>query len=120
MSELRARCAQMVFADYRFDKPDLDRALALARAGVGGVCLFYGTRPGVPALVNALQAAAPTPLLFASDYEHGVGHQVEGATVIPTNMAVGATGSQDLAQEKGRVTGREARALGVPWVLAPV
>jgi beta-glucosidase-like glycosyl hydrolase len=117
---LRARCAQLVFADYRFDRPDRERAVALARQGVGGFCLFYGERRAVPALVNELQAEATTPLLFASDYEHGCGHQVEGATLFPPNMALGATGSEDLAHLKGRATGREARAMGVPWVLAPV
>jgi len=33
---------------------------------------------------------------------------------------VGATGSEELALLKGRVTAREARALGVQWILAPV
>jgi beta-glucosidase-like glycosyl hydrolase len=70
--------------------------------------------------VNALQNVAPKPLLIGSDYETGVAMQVAGATRLPTNMAVGATGSEELAELKGRVTGTEAVALGVPWVLAPV
>lgn len=120
---LRRKCAQMIFADYRFDRPaaaERDRARGLARAGVGGICFFYGVRDELAPLANELQREATTPLLFASDYEHGVGHQVQGSVVLPTNMAVGATGSEELAALKGRMTALEARSLGVPWVLAPV
>ncbi len=117
----------MIFADYRFDRPaaeERERARRLARAGVGGICFFYGVRDELAPLTNELQreaaAAGRAPLLLASDYEHGVGHQVQGSVVLPTNMAVGATRSDDLAALKGRMTALEARALGVPWVLAPV
>ncbi len=110
----------MVFPEFRFATPDYERITQLARAGVGGVCFFGGTRFDVAPLVNALQHVAPVPLLIASDYETGVAMQVQGATRLPPNLAVGATDSEELAELMGRVTGREARALGVPWVLAPV
>jgi beta-glucosidase len=110
----------MIFADYRFDRPDRARARRLSRLGVGGFCIFYGERAAMPGLANELQREAPRPLLLAADYEHGVGHQVSGSVVLPSNMALGATGSEALARLKGRATAREARALGVPWVLAPV
>lgn len=116
----RERVAQMVFPDFRFADPDTDRALALVKAGVGGFCLFGGSRFDVAPLVNSLQNRARLPLLFGADYEAGAGAQVEGATWLPSNMAVGASGSEGLARLKGRVTAREAKALGVPWVLAPV
>ena len=110
----------MIFIEHRFDQPDPERLMQLVKAGVGGVCLFGGSVFDVAPLVNALQHVAKIPLLIGSDYETGVAMQVKGATRLPTNMAVGATGSEELAELKGRVTGREARALGVPWVLAPV
>lgn len=116
----REMCAQMILADYRFDTPDYDRAIALAKEGVGGFCFFGGTIFDVAPIVNALQRHAKAPLLFCSDYEHGVGHQVSGATLLPSNLAVGATRSAELARKKAQVTAVEATALGVRWVLAPV
>ena len=116
----REKVAQMVCADFRFPLPDYDRITAAVKAGVGGVCLFGGSVFETASFVNGLQNLAKFPLLVASDYENGAGQQVVGATVIPSNMAVGATGSEALAELKGRVTAREAKALGVPWVLAPV
>ncbi|HEU4334520.1 MAG TPA: glycoside hydrolase family 3 N-terminal domain-containing protein, partial [Candidatus Eisenbacteria bacterium] len=116
----REKVAQMVCADFRFALPDYDRVTAAVKAGAGGVCLFGGSIFDVASFVNGLQNLAKFPLLVASDYENGAGQQVSGATTLPSNMAVGATGSEELAELKGRVTAREARALGVSWVLAPV
>lgn len=116
----RENVAQMVCADFRFALPDYERITAAVKAGVGGVCLFGGSIFDVASFVNGLQNLAKFPLLVASDYENGAGQQVSGATVLPSNMAVGATGSEELAELKGRVTAREAKAFGVPWVLAPV
>lgn len=35
-------------------------------------------------------------------------------------MAIGATGSAELAQKCGEVTAKEAKAVGVNWIFAPV
>lgn len=117
---LREKAAQMIMPEFRFDLPDYDRVTGLVRAGVGGVCLYGGSVFEVPGFVNSLQNLAKLPLLVASDFETGAGHQVKGATRLPSNMAVGAAGSEELAELKGRVTAREARVLGVRWVFAPV
>src|SRR5262245_8966998 len=110
----------MVGADFRFALPDYDRITAAVQAGAGGLCLFGGSIFDVGPFVNGLQNRAKFPLLVCSDFENGAGQQVSGATVLPSNMAVGAAGSEELAALKGRVTAREAKALGVPWILAPV
>jgi beta-glucosidase-like glycosyl hydrolase len=118
---LREKCAQRVFCDFRFDDPDYDRVMHLVKkVGVGGVCLFGGTVFDVAPLVNSLQRVSKLPLLVAADYENGPGEHVSGATRFPSNLALGAAGSAELAQAKGRLTAREAQALGVRWVLAPV
>jgi beta-glucosidase-like glycosyl hydrolase len=117
---LREACAQMILADYRFDQPDYDRAIAAAKEGVGGFCLFGGSIFETAPMVNSLQRHPKIPLLIASDYEIGAAHQVQGATHLPNNMAVAATRNPDLARLKGRITATEAAALGVRWVLAPV
>ncbi|HJR61466.1 MAG TPA: glycoside hydrolase family 3 protein [Vicinamibacterales bacterium] len=71
-------------------------------------------------IVNRLQAIAPVPLLNTADFEAGVGFRIAGATAFPRLMAFGAARDERLAQEAGRVTGEEARALGVHVNFAPV
>lgn len=117
---LEEKCAQVIFVDYRFDMPDPERIVALTKMGVGGVCFFHGNMFELTPLINSLQNLAKHPMLMCADYEDGVGQHVSGATRLPSNMAVGATLSAELARLKGTVTGREAATLGVPWVLAPV
>lgn len=117
---LREKCAQMIVADYRFEAPDYDRAIALAKESVGGFCLFGGSFFDVAPVVNALQRHAKEPLLVASDFERGAGQQIQGATVLPPAMALGAARDPELAKKAGRVTAAEAVAMGVRWILAPV
>jgi beta-N-acetylhexosaminidase len=44
----------------------------------------------------------------------------DDATNFPWNMAVGATGNPEYARREGELTAREARALGVQQIFAPV
>jgi beta-N-acetylhexosaminidase len=71
-------------------------------------------------LINRLQAISPVPLLNTADFEAGVGFRIAGATAFPRLMAFGAARDERLAEEAGRVTGEEARALGVHVNFAPV
>lgn len=71
-------------------------------------------------IINRLQAIASVPLLNTADFEAGVGFRIAGATSFPRLMAFGAAGDERLAEEAGRVTGEEARALGVHVNFAPV
>jgi beta-N-acetylhexosaminidase len=70
--------------------------------------------------LNRLQTSSKLPLLNTADFETGVGFRIQGATAFPRAMAFGATGDDKLAFEAGRVTGEEARALGVHVNFAPV
>jgi beta-N-acetylhexosaminidase len=79
-----------------------------------------------------MQRIAKVPLLVASDMENGTGMRLAniyafpsmlpqgGGTVFPPVMALGATGSEDLAYKLGQVTGAEARAVGVHINFGPV
>jgi len=71
-------------------------------------------------IVNRLQAISPLPLLNTADFEAGVGFRIAGATAFPRLMAFGAAREERLAHEAGRITGEEARALGVHVNFAPV
>lgn len=83
---------------------------------------FYGNdRYQTVRLLNQLQGESKLPLLVAGDFERGVlPPRLFGTTVFPHAMAFGAAGSLAYAEEFGRITAQESRALGVHWNLFPV
>jgi beta-N-acetylhexosaminidase len=64
-------------------------------------------------LLNRLQKSSTLPLIFAADFERGVSMRLNGPTVFPHAMAFGATGKPENAEEEGRITALESRAIGV-------
>lgn len=98
--------------------------------GIGGVVMSLGSPIEVASKIGVMQDFARVPLLVASDLEPGLGRLKGGiflpylltggsATLVPSNMAIGATGRVDEALEAGRITGREARAIGILLAFAP-
>jgi len=104
---------------------------------VGAIILAAGAIYDIAHMTNELQRISKLPLLIAADLESGLGfwhpwHFVKGrapdlpkfvaggGTAFPSNMAIGATGSEEYAYEVGKITGLEARAVGINWALAPV
>lgn len=87
---------------------------------VGGVILFRGPVYESAILVNRLQSLAKLPLLVSSDLEAGSGMRFDDTINLPWNMAVAATGEPEFARRQGALTAREARAIGVQQVYAPV
>jgi beta-N-acetylhexosaminidase len=71
-------------------------------------------------LLNRLQHDSKLPLLVAADFELGVSNRLRGTTGFPNAMAIGATGHLENAEAFGRITGQEARAIGVHWNFFPV
>ena len=70
-------------------------------------------------LLNRLQKESRLPLLVAADFERGVTMRLYGATTFPHAMSFGAAGKADYAEAFGRITGEEARAIGVHWNFFP-
>lgn len=70
-------------------------------------------------LLNRLQADSKLPLLIAADFERGVSMRIKGAAAFPHAMAFGATGDLSYGEAFGRITGEEARAIGVHWNFFP-
>jgi beta-N-acetylhexosaminidase len=66
-------------------------------------------------VINQLQKDSEFPLIFAADFEHGLGMRLNGVTDFPQAMAFGATGNVEFARQSGRITAQEARAIGVQW-----
>ena len=87
---------------------------------VGGIILFRGSVYESVILVNRMQELAKYPLLVSADLEAGAGMRFEDTVNFPWNMAVGATGNPEFARRQGEITAREARALGVQQIFAPV
>lgn len=104
---------------------------------VGGFVLAGGVVTDIAIVTNALQRESKLPLLINADLEGGLwfnhpyrwqmGRAPElprfiagGGTPLPSCMAVGATGNPHFAYEFGRITAREARAVGIQWSNTPV
>jgi beta-N-acetylhexosaminidase len=87
---------------------------------VGGIILFRGPVYESVILVNRMQQLARYPLLISADLESGAGMRFEDTVNFPWNMAVAATGNPEYARRQGGITAREARALGVQQIFAPV
>ncbi len=87
---------------------------------VGGIIFFGAPIYETTHIANRMQELASTPLLMSLDAETGIGMRFEDATNFPWAMAVTATGDPEYARKIGVVTGREARAIGIQHVYAPV
>ncbi len=96
---------------------------------VGGLVLFGKNVKDPVQLANliaglqqlSLQTQKGIPLLIAMDQEGGtVVRMKKGATVLPGNLALGATRSIVLAEKAGRLTAVELSAVGVNMNFAPV
>lgn len=133
----RQRAAQLIHlwlvGDY---ESDTDSAWAttvrwVRDESIGGLTISVGSPIEVAVKLNALQTFARVPLLIGCDVEPALGRMEGGyfipsmikggsATLIPTNMAIGATGDTALAYRAGLVVGRESRAVGIHMAFAPV
>ncbi|WP_147916336.1 glycoside hydrolase family 3 protein [Ruania zhangjianzhongii] len=115
---------------YGVDTP----AEVIEKYDLGGVLYFAWSNPiveddpvGAAELSNGLQAvstgdeASGIPLAVTIDQEGGiVARMTEPATVLPGNMALGATFDTDLAYDQGAVLGSELNAVGINVNFAPV
>ena len=114
-----------------FDGPQANETIEthIRERFVGGVVLFsrnIQSPQQTAELTNELQRLAEAtarqiPLFIGIDQEGGwVIRLKEGATVLPGNMALGATNSTALAERAGEITAVELAAVGVNLNFAPV
>jgi len=101
----------------------------ITRRFVGGIILYarnIQTPQQVATLTTGLQQLAQEtpngiPLFIAIDQEGGiVNRMTKGATVLPGNLALGATRSKVLAEKAGEITAIELSTVGVNLNFAPV
>jgi beta-N-acetylhexosaminidase len=132
---LREEVAQLVFIEFHGGSPntrsrDYLKFVRLIRdTNVGGLILTNAASPrgvqkaepyALAAFLNRMQRLARVPLMVSADFERGASMRVSGTTQFPPAMAFGAAGDPELTRFEGEVTAREARALGIHWVYAPV
>lgn len=61
------------------------------------------------------------PMFISGDMEYGAAQRVpEEATVLPRQMAIGATRNVEHAEQAARLTAIEAKAMGFHWSYSPV
>ncbi len=95
----------------------------LEEGKAGGIILFsrnIDSPEQVYRLSKRLHQASSRLLMIAIDQEGGtVARLREGFSESPGAMALGSADSEELAEEVSTVLGREMRALGINWNLAP-
>jgi beta-glucosidase-like glycosyl hydrolase len=102
------------YDDFR---PTIERGREL---GVGGYIIFGGPAAAVAELTAELREGSRHPLLIGADLERGAGQQFQGATSLPPPAALAALEELDVSRRAGELTAREALAMGINWVYAPV
>jgi len=115
------------------ESPEFVRADSLVSGlGIGGIIVGLGSPTETAVKVNALQSRAQLPLIIGADLEWGSAMRLwrpvylpytiegDGGTAFPFAMGVAATGEPALADTVGRITAKEARAVGIHWLFAPV
>ncbi|MGB9610074.1 MAG: glycoside hydrolase family 3 protein, partial [Bryobacteraceae bacterium] len=129
------RAAQLVMVPFYGDapnpkSPEYQALAALVKdLRVGGLIVLNRVREGVveradpyqmAAFLNRMQRLARVPLLVGGDFERGASMRMTSTTPFPHAMAYAAAGDVEAVRRLGLTTAREARAMGVHWVFAPV
>lgn len=129
LSDMQKKIGQLMVFGFKGTKASPEIKKLIREHHVGGIILFgrnIGTPEEVLALTTELQREAKNaghshPLLICIDQENGVVRRLgEGTTIFPGAMLLGATDHPQNAYAIGIATGRELKALGVNWNLAPV
>lgn len=128
-TELRKKVGQLLVVGFKGTTASEEIKELIREHHVGGIILFgrnIGTPQEILNLTSELQLEAKKagherPLLICLDQENGVVRRLgEGTTILPGAMLLGATHQPENAYQVGLATGKELKALGVNWNLAPV
>tara|TARA_B100000579_G_scaffold5052_1_gene3837 strand:- start:5312 stop:6934 length:1623 start_codon:yes stop_codon:yes gene_type:complete len=137
-SDLRRQVAELFIvraSGFNLDSQRLYPNLELANTnlkrlleeGVGGVILLGGTVKELEIRCKVLKEwAACKPLLLCADIEEGLGQRFYGGTNFVPPMGIAQIYKKDhnlgisIAEKIGYYTGKEAKDIGLNWLLAPV
>ncbi|KAG0086608.1 hypothetical protein BGZ93_006739 [Podila epicladia] len=89
----------------------------------GGKYIAYSARRFAN-IVDAIQRVALSngrkiPIIYGLDSVHGANY-VDGAVLFPQQIGLAATFNTSIAYESGRITAKDTRAAGIPWVFGPI
>lgn len=124
---LREKVGQLFVFGFHGYEPTGEITSLIEKYGIGGT-IYFGRNVRDAEQVHQLSSslkqiaahAGRPNVLVAIDQEGGmVARIVDGVTLMPGNMAMGATGSAEGAGETARVCGEELRLLGVTMNYAP-
>jgi len=108
------------------DSRYLEHIHALIKQGIGGFILFGGSVEHTPRHLRELQGLSGIPLLIASDVERGLGQQLAGGTLFPSQRAVSSAVNRsvkkdvELLDSMLDVVRTETRTAGIHAVFSPV
>ncbi|MDQ7786857.1 MAG: glycoside hydrolase family 3 N-terminal domain-containing protein [Thermodesulfovibrionales bacterium] len=103
-----------------------EKIRAFVQKGIGGFIIFGGTREAVRSFLLTLRPGADIPLFIAADIERGLGQQIRGTTLFPSQMAMAA--AFDIRNPEGEILfdravkeiARESKTVGINMPLIPV
>ena len=87
---------------------------------ITGLCLLSGHPADVRFWTAYLQKESKYPLLFAANFERGLGNVFTPGTLFPHSLCFGAAGSKKLVADFAEVVTKEVRSVGMNIVFAPM
>jgi beta-N-acetylhexosaminidase len=120
---LEQKVGQLFMCGFDDTRPNEPILRLICEYHIGGVNYFrrnVRTTGQVAALSAGLQQASAIPLLVSIDQEGGMVAGIEeGVTLMPGNMALGATRDIEAVCKAALIAGTELRALGINMDFAP-
>src|SRR3990172_6734534 len=88
--ELAAQCVfpRLSAGKYHSDNAYQKLIHEMVKEGVGGFCVFDGNMRNVKEMIDSLRKKAKIPILFCSDYEHGLPMRLDTGTAFPHALAL--------------------------------
>jgi len=130
MQNLNKKLYQLIITSLNGDQlssmPYQKSLFELVQRGIGGFIIFGGRKDEVQAFVSRLQSTSEFPLFIASDIERGAGQQIEGASHLPSQMAIAAALNRnknedlEILRKAVQAVADEAIDIGINMPLIPV
>jgi len=124
---LRQKIGQFMFIGFQGRALDSKDIAHIKKINPGGIVFFarnFKDASDVAPLISNIQSISKdhgTPMFFAIDQEGGIVHRIGGKFHRPpSEPAIGAANSEELARKVGLSVGSALRSLGININLAPV